>query len=311
MLQEPEIFWISARCAPPRKNSAVQTGFDVVYWEYNFLPKGMTWMKVYLSADIEGTCGICDWSETDRSAAFDYTPYQKQMQREVAAACQGALDAGADLVYVKDAHDSARNLDPMELPEQVRIHRGWSGDPLCMMSGLDRDSYDAVFFTGCHAWASCPGSPLSHTMNQRNDYITINGVLASEFLINAYTAGYFHVPVTFLSGDKALCGFARELIPGITTVAVNEGLGGSVCSIHPAAAVREIHARAKESLGCAARCRLTLPEHFETVVRFRQHKQAYSKSFYPGAVLEGSQNLRFASDDWFEILRFYHFVLGA
>ena len=116
-------------------------------------------MKVFLSADIEGTCGICDWSETERSTPNDYTIYQKQMNREVNAACLGALAAGAEGVYVKDAHDSARNLDPMQLPEQIRIHRGWSGDPLSMMSGLDSDSFDAVFFTGYHAWASCPGNP--------------------------------------------------------------------------------------------------------------------------------------------------------
>ena len=36
-------------------------------------------MKVFLSADMEGTCGIVSWPETERSAAFDYTPYQKQM----------------------------------------------------------------------------------------------------------------------------------------------------------------------------------------------------------------------------------------
>ena len=33
-------------------------------------------MKVFLSADIEGTCGICDWSETERSTPNDYTIYQ-------------------------------------------------------------------------------------------------------------------------------------------------------------------------------------------------------------------------------------------
>lgn len=267
-------------------------------------------MKVFLSADIEGTCGICHWNETERSTPNDYGIYQKQMQREVAAACEGALDGGAEYVYVKDAHDSARNLDPMVLPEQIRIHRGWSGDLLSMMSGLDTDQFDAVFFTGYHAWASCPGNPLSHTMNLRNDHVTINGVLASEFMINAYTAAYYKVPVTFLSGDKALCGFARELIPNITTVAVNEGRGNSAVSMHPAVAVREIRAQAKESLKRAAQCRLTLPEQFDTVVYFREHWKAYSKSFYPGAVLEEDKNVRFRSGDWYEVLRFYHFVLS-
>ena len=59
-------------------------------------------MKVFLSADMEGTCGIVCWPETERTTAFDYTPLQKQMSREVAAACRGALAGGAQEVLVKE-----------------------------------------------------------------------------------------------------------------------------------------------------------------------------------------------------------------
>ena len=139
-------------------------------------------MKVFLSADMEGTCGLCSWPETERSTPFDYSPMQKQMSREVAAACRGALSAGAEEVLVKDAHDSALNIDPTMLPRSIRMNRSWSGDLLSMMSGLDQEKYDAVFFTGYHAWASCPGNALSHTMNGRNNLVRLNGVLCSEFL---------------------------------------------------------------------------------------------------------------------------------
>lgn len=267
-------------------------------------------MKVYLNADIEGTCGICDWSETERSTRDDYIIYRDQMQREVNAACEAAIAAGAEYVYVKDAHDSARNLIPMELPEQVRVHRGWSGDPLSMMSGLDGDQFDAVFFTGYHAWASCPGNPLSHTMNLRNEQVLLNGVLASEFLINTYTAGYYGVPVAFLSGDAALCDFAKELIPEMVTVPVNKGVGGGVLSIHPDVAVERIRAGAKEAVERAQRCKVPMPDHFDSQIRFREHKLAYSKSFYPGATLEEGKTVCFSTDDWYEMLRFYHFVLS-
>ena len=65
------------------------------------------------------------------------------MTREVAAACQGALSAGAAEVLVKDAHDSARNIDPAGLPRGIRMNRSWSGDPLSMMSGLNQEKFDA------------------------------------------------------------------------------------------------------------------------------------------------------------------------
>ena len=31
-------------------------------------------MRLYLSADIEGTCGIADWAETERATMDDYRP---------------------------------------------------------------------------------------------------------------------------------------------------------------------------------------------------------------------------------------------
>ena len=222
----------------------------------------------------------------------------------------GALEGGAKGILLKDAHDSARNIKVSALPEEVRILRGWTGDLLSMMSGLDTDDFGAVLFTGYHAWASCPGNPLSHTMNLRNEHVLLNGVLASEFLINTYTAGYYGVPVAFLAGDQDLCTFARELIPEMVTVPVNKGVGGGVLSIHPDVAVERIRAGAKEAVEKAHKCKVPMPDHFDSQIRFREHKLAYSKSFYPGATLEEGKTVCFSTDDWYEMLRFYHFVLS-
>lgn len=59
-------------------------------------------MKLYLSADIEGTCGIAAWDETEKSKP-EYAPFANQMSREVAAACEGANAAGAESILVRDA----------------------------------------------------------------------------------------------------------------------------------------------------------------------------------------------------------------
>ncbi|MBE0600335.1 MAG: M55 family metallopeptidase, partial [Firmicutes bacterium] len=99
-------------------------------------------MKIYLSADMEGTAGIIDWKETTAEHP-QYAYFQQQMTREVAAACQGALAAGAAEILVKDAHDSARNIIPAELPEKTRLFRGWDDGPNVMMAGLD-ESFGGV-----------------------------------------------------------------------------------------------------------------------------------------------------------------------
>ena len=247
-------------------------------------------MRLYLSADIEGTCGIADWAETERATMDDYRPFAAQMTAEVAAACEGAVAAGAEDILVKDAHDSARNLDAARLPRQAR-----------------------VLFTGYHAWGCCGGNPLSHTMTTACDQVTLNGVPASEFLINAYTALYFGVPVAFLSGDRELCAFAQDWLPGLVAVPVNEGRGGGVLSMHPQAAVEAIRAGAEEAVrrlrAGGAGMSVPLPRRFAATVRYKEHKDAYRRSFYPGARLEDSKTISFDAEDWYEVLRFCHFVL--
>ena len=178
-------------------------------------------MKLFLSADIEGTAGIDTWDEATPGERM-YPYFAAQMTREVAAACRAAGKLGLD-VTVKDAHDIARNIDPSALPENASVLRGWIRDLYCMMGGLDRDSYEYVGFTGYHSDAVSDGNPLSHTMTTGLQRVMLNGKPASEFVLNAYMAGMLGIPVIFLSGDAALCASAKEMVPGITTVASKTG----------------------------------------------------------------------------------------
>ena len=119
--------------------------------------------------------------------------------------------------------------------------------------------------------------------------------------------------MALLTGDKALCDFAKTLIPAITTVPVNEGRGGGVLSMHPQAAVEAIRAGAEEAVrrlrAGGAGMSVPLPRRFAATVRYKEHKDAYRRSFYPGARLEDSKTISFDAEDWYEVLRFCHFVL--
>lgn len=265
-------------------------------------------MKIFISADIEGTTGVVHWDETelDKEASKYFC---EQMTREVKAACDGAIEAGIKEVLVKDAHGPARNIDPSKLPEEVKIIRGWARNPLVMMAGLD-ESFDAVIFTGYHSAAGTNGNPLAHTLNGANDFILINGELASEFIINAYTAAYFNVPVVFLSGDKKLCETVNNLNKNIKTVAVSEGIGDASISIHPNVAVKLIKSEVcnalKENL---EKYKIELPEKFKIEVRYRNHYLAYKGSFYPGAKQVGPKNVEFEATDYMDVLKFILFAV--
>ena len=99
-------------------------------------------MKVFISADIEGCCGVFSNIETHKNEAV-YAPFAKQMTKEVLAVCEAAHEAGADEIVVKDGHGDASNIDPLQMPSYVTLIRGKSGHPYNMMFGLD-PTFDAV-----------------------------------------------------------------------------------------------------------------------------------------------------------------------
>lgn len=267
--------------------------------------------KLFISADIEGVCGIADWKETDLSSG-EGAYFRAEMTKEVAAVCEVALDEGVEEVLVKDAHDSGRNIDPALLPENVRLLRSWTKDPLVMMAGLD-GSFDGACYIGYHSAGGTDGNPLAHTMSTEVLELRINGILASEFLINAWTASSLGVPSILLSGDALLCETASQLIPGIRTVAVSEGRGNASVSINPGLARRHIAEAARAAIVDSDRARgpraLALPPAFEVDLSFRQHWRAHRASFYPGARRSGPLGLCYATKDWYEVLRFLFFVL--
>lgn len=265
-------------------------------------------MKIYISADIEGITGVTSWSETEIGKE-GYSYFAKQMTAEVNAACIGALKAGADEIIVKDAHDSARNIDAAMLPKECKVIRGWSGHPFSMVDRLD-SSYDAAIFIGYHSFSGSSGNPLSHTMNPfLINYIKINGEYASEFLINSYAAAYVKVPVVFVSGDNALTRTINNKFPFIKTLGVKEGIGGSTFSIHPEESKVLTEELVYESLKSDNRRILKLPESFNVEMDFINHYKAYRASFYPGMEMLTDTSLVFKTEDYFKVLAMIAFVL--
>lgn len=265
-------------------------------------------MKLYLSADIEGTTGITLWDETENGHSR-YAYFADQMTREVNAACVGATIGGFDDIIVKDAHDSACNLIPRNLPENVRIFRGWGSDYHGMMAGLD-ESFDGVMFTGYHSGAGMDTSPLAHTMNTKNNYVKINGIICPELMINSLTAAMYGVPVLLVTGDKGLCEWMKGMNPNIETVAVSEGCGRGSISIHPNKALRLIEEAAERAAKKdAKKCMFPMPEHFKVEISFKEHARAKNALAYPGVKPVSCGIVEYESDDYDSVLRMLDWVL--
>jgi D-amino peptidase len=264
-------------------------------------------MKVYISADIEGTAGITNWEEADKPHDT-YQEFRERMTGEVVAACEGAIAAGAKEILIKDAHDSGRNIIVGRLPDCAKLIRGWSGHPFSMVQELD-ESFDALVFVGYHSKAGSDDNPLAHTLRLRVAHLAINGEIASEFQIFSYAAALVQVPGVFLSGDSGICADAQRINPGIVTVPVSRGIGPSTLSIAPGLAVKEIRAGVTRALqGNRSACRITLPKHFTLEIKFTTPIDAYRASWYPGAKLAAARTVQFEADDYFEVLRAIKFM---
>jgi D-amino peptidase len=266
-------------------------------------------MKIYISADMEGITGVTHWDEVDHNKS-SYGQFQKQMSLEVAAACEGALEAGAKEIWVKDAHYSGRNILAEILPKGVKLIRGWSGHPYSMVQELD-DSFDALMMVGYHSRAGQGGNPLAHTLSSSKlDSITINDRQTSEFFLHGNIAAKHGVPLVFLSGDVGLCEEVLEVSPGTTTVATMIGVGDSTISIQPQESLEAIKTKVKSALsGELSNCLWDHPKSFVVHIRFNKQQLAYRASHYPGAELFDPKTIAFTTKEYDEVMQLILFVV--
>jgi len=181
-------------------------------------------MKIYIMTDMEGVAGVLDhdnWCQPPERGypGRYYDLGRKFLTREVNAAIEGLWQGGADEIIVSDGH-GAGGINPALLDPRARLLRGW---PRGYPFELDQ-TFAAVAWVGQHAKAGTPHAHLAHT--QWFNYLeqTVNGLSIGEFGEFVLCASELSVPAIFASGDEAFCREASALVPGITTVAVKQGL---------------------------------------------------------------------------------------
>lgn len=264
-------------------------------------------MKVYVSVDMEGICGVTKWHETNRGEA-DYEYFRRLMAKEASAAVTGAFAAGATEVVVRDAHDSGCNILPEDLHPEAKLIRDWSGGLYSMMEGID-ESFSAAILVGYHAKAGTANAILKHTMSLTIADLRVNGISLSEAGWNALIAGMVGVPVVFLSGDRAVCEHTRELLGDLETVAVKDAIGTASVNLSPQLARENISAGVKQALSELKRFSpFDLGAPYEVEIRFAKEELACRGQWYPGARRVDETTVAVSVGHFLDALRFYHFV---
>ena len=267
-------------------------------------------MKIYISADMEGVTGVTHWDEVEHNKPTFFNKFQDHMTKEVVAACEGALDAGAREIWVKDAHYSGRNILSDQLPKEVKLIRGWSGHPYSMVQELD-SSFNALVMIGYHSMAGKGGNPLAHTMSSAKiDSIFVNDQPTSEFFLHGNIAAKHKVPLVFVAGDAGLCEEVKEVSPNTLCHATMVGVGDSTISIQPLESRKAIRNKVQESLsGDLDSCIWSHPKSFTLKIRFIKQQTAYRASHYPGAKLLDAKTVTYSNDNYDNIMRFILFTV--
>ncbi len=265
-------------------------------------------MKVYISCDAEGIAGIADWDQCLRDK-MDYKMGRELMTKEVNAAVEGALAAGAKQIIVNDSHDGMINLLPEELHPEALLLQG-RFKPWSMVEGLD-DSFDAAVFIGYHSMAGTQGGMLSHTYSSIATEVRINGRAVGEAELNAMMAGWFGVPLVFLSGDEAAAREIKSFIPNIVTVATKKGLGRRTgLTIHPGVARQQITRGVERALKNLKQIKPLCPQKPITLqINFYIAEMADVTAIIPGIKRVGGRTVEFKSNSYRDIYGMFLTIL--
>jgi len=275
-------------------------------------------MKILISCDMEGTCGVVHFNQVDPPDGFtydvlrpspDYEWARRLLTQEVNAAIEGALDGGADEVYVNESHNGMRNILPEELNPKAQLING-ADKPLSMMQGVDL-GVDGVICTGYHAAANTLGAVLAHTYSLSIQELRLNGVWVGEAGFNAAIAGYYHVPVVMVSGDDKVVIEVRELLgEKVVGVQVKQGISrAAAIQLHPQKARQLIHEGAKKAVGLTREIPPYQPKSpIRMDVELMNVTQADRAEMLPGAERTGKARISYTAPDMPQIAKAFTVV---
>jgi D-amino peptidase len=253
---------------------------------------------------MEGVAGIVKGAQTTGGDSALYQEGRVLYTEEINAAVRGAKAAGATEIVVMDCHGAGGAYDFNSLVHDLLepdceyvVQREWTEYTAFLESGCD-----AALFVGMHALAGTPNGVLAHTVSgQAWENLRFNGTLVGETGINAALCGHWGVPVLLVTGDRAVCSEARELLgDGVTTVEVKEGLGAMSARMKTPAKARElIEAGAQQALADLSAVKPWDPGRpceieIEFFSPFRMEEYRNRK----GVELTGPRSLVVRGDDW-------------
>jgi len=264
-------------------------------------------VKILISADMEGATGVT-WPGDVLPGTPQWERCRSMFTSDVNAAVQGFFDGGADEVLVNEAHWSMRNLLLERLDERTGMLTG-RHKALSMVEGVQHGDVDGIAFIGYHTGAGMEGV-LAHTyLANQITGVWLNGVRASEGLLNAHVVAEYGVPVVLVTGDDLACEDALGYAPEAMKVAVKDHVSryAAVCRT-PARTAADIRAAAKDAASLAVRYEPVSGGPFTVEVEFDAEHLAAASTVVPGVARVGERKVAYTHDTMFETIRTFKAV---
>lgn len=264
-------------------------------------------MKILISADMEGATGVT-WPEDVVPGASQWERCRHMFTSDVNAAVLGFYDGGADQVLINEAHWTMRNLLLEKLDARAEMLTG-RHKTLSMVEGVQHGDVDGIAFVGYHTGAGSEGV-LAHTYLANSiTGVWLNGIRASEGLLNAHVVAEYGVPVILVTGDDLTCVDAAGYAPDAVTVAVKDHVSryAAVCRT-PARTAADIRAAAKEATALAVRRDPVLGGPYTVELEFDAEHLALAATVVPGAERCGERRVAYGSETMYEGIRTFKAV---
>ena len=261
-------------------------------------------MRVHVISDMEGVAGIVKGSQCRGGDGKLYQEGRVLYTEEINAAVRGAKAAGATEIVVMDNHGAGDDYsfnslvpDLLDPDCEYVVQQEWTEYTAFLEAGCD-----AALLVGMHAMAGTADGVLSHTVSgQAWESLRFNGRLVGETGSNAAVCGQWGVPVVLVTGDRAVCAEAQELLgDGLTTVEVKEGFGRFSARLKTPRRARELieagARRALADLSAVAPYDPGRPCEIEVSFFTPDRLQEYANR--RGVEVTGPRSLVVRGDDW-------------
>lgn len=254
-------------------------------------------MKIYIVQDGEGVACVNQWPEKARPERLREANIL--MTKEVNVAVEGALEAGADEVYVQESHPFVLEL----LHEEIKLVQG-----CCIVD----DTFDAQFFVGQHAMSMTENAMLAHTFCRTGiRQMLLNGEAIGEIGWRTVIAGCAGVPTVLVTGDEAACFEALKIQENIITAPVKKGLslhaGVSLSPAKAGALIREKAAEAVRRTAAGEFRPYCPPGPYELVMEYHNPLVAEKALLYPGTERINALSIKYHSDSFAGLVKFRDF----